>query len=303
MRQRPLFIAASSLCIASLVVSPCTSSLVSAAPANYGSLPPANAVTYNVTINTASILGTAGSLDFSFSPGPLVTQSASLQVINFTSDGKPAGDCPCGTGDVGGQLPTTLTFDNGAGFNDYFDDFIFGKTISFQLSLYGPAVSSPNGVSSSGSILAFSMFFDQAGSFPVLTSDTANGSAFTVSVNLDGTTTVSNFSPETSIPSSLPLCLHDDHTEDFIQFNSLTGNYLFTDCGTGGFTLSGKGTVAMASGILMIMDKETGSSVTISYNPGSLTGTAVATVNVATGVSETYRISDTNPHPVCTCGT
>jgi hypothetical protein len=160
-----------------------------------------------------------GSLDFQFDPGPLVTQASNLQIVNFSSGGTLA-DCAaniqgfCPTGDVAGTLPGTLTFDNGTGFNDYFDDFTFGSTISFQVSLYGPALSSPDGLSTSGSTFAFSMFSDALGTVPTLTSDTAEGFAFTVDVNLDGTTTVNNFSSQTSVqpagaavpePSSMAL--------------------------------------------------------------------------------------------------
>ena len=63
------------------------------------SVSPANAsgpITYTVTVNTSSVSGTAGSLDFNFNPGPLVTQAASLQILSFTSDGSLAGDCPYG---------------------------------------------------------------------------------------------------------------------------------------------------------------------------------------------------------------
>ena len=150
-------------------------------------------ITYNVTVNTSSISGTMGSLDFNFNPGPLVTQFAQLQILNFTSNGTLAGACPCGTGNVTGQLPSTLAFDNGTSFNDYFDNFTYGSTISFAVSLYGPALSTPDGMSTSGSTFAFSMFSDPAGTMPVLTSDTTNGFAFTIDVNLDGSTTVSNF--------------------------------------------------------------------------------------------------------------
>ena len=87
-------------------------------------------------------------------------------------------------------IQETLTFDNGTGFNDYFDDFTFGTTISFDASLHGPALSAPDGVSTSGSTFVFSMFSDAAGTIPVLTSDTTHGFAFTVNVNLDGTTKV-----------------------------------------------------------------------------------------------------------------
>jgi hypothetical protein len=155
-------------------------------------------VTYDVTVDTSFISGTAGSLDFNFNPGPSATQSASLQVLNFTSNGALAG-VPSLTGDVNGSLPATLTFDNGTAFNDYFEEFTYGTKISFALSLYGPALSAPDGVSTSGSVFAFSMFSDAAGTIPVLTSDTTDGFAFTVDVNLDGTTTVTNYSAQTTV--------------------------------------------------------------------------------------------------------
>jgi hypothetical protein len=101
--------------------------------------------------------------------------------------------------------------------------------------------------------------------------------------------------------SSLNMCLHDDHNGDFIQFSSTTGAYLFTQCGTGAITVSGTGTIKVASGVLTITDKESNKTVTITYNNGSLTGTAVVTVSTAPGLSQTYKISDTNPHPICSC--
>lgn len=155
-------------------------------------------ITYDVTVNTSSISGTAGSLDFNFNPGPLTTQAASLQILDFSSNGSLAGS-PALTGDVSGTLPGTLTFDNGTVFNDYFEGFTYGSTLSFAASLYGPALSSPDGVSLSGSTFAFSMFSDSAGTIPVLTSDTVDGFASTVNVNLDGSTTVTNYSEQTSV--------------------------------------------------------------------------------------------------------
>jgi hypothetical protein len=165
----------------------CIASMASAAP-----------ITYDVTVDTSSISGTAGSVDFQFDPGPLVSQAASLQILNFTSNGTLAGG-PTLTGHVAGALPATLTFDNGTGFNDYFGGFTYGSTLLFQVSLYGPALSSPNGTATSGSTFAFSMFSDAAGTMPTLTTDTINGFAFTADVNLDGTTTVTNFSAQTSV--------------------------------------------------------------------------------------------------------
>ena len=48
----------------------------------------ASPVTYDVTINTASIAGKSGSLDFNFNPGLLVSQAASLQILSFRLTGR-----------------------------------------------------------------------------------------------------------------------------------------------------------------------------------------------------------------------
>jgi hypothetical protein len=192
-QQRSLLFIASFLCFASVA---------SASP-----------ITYDVTVDTSSIIGTTGSLDFNFNPGPSVTQSASLQILNFISDGTLTG-LPTLTGAVSGALPAVLTFNNNAPYNDYFGGFRFGKTISFDLSLYGPALSAPDGFSTSGSTFAFSMFSDAGGTLPVLTSDITNGFAFMANVNLDGSTTLINSSAQTTVvqttapvpaPSSLLL--------------------------------------------------------------------------------------------------
>jgi hypothetical protein len=118
-------------------------------------------ILYDFSVDTSAIARTAGSLDFNFNPGPLVTQAADLQILNFASDGTLAGS-PSLTGNVSGILAGTLTFVNGTGLNDYFEDFTFGTTITFDVSLYGPALNSPDGVSTSGSTFAFGMFSDAA---------------------------------------------------------------------------------------------------------------------------------------------
>jgi hypothetical protein len=155
----------------------------------------ADVVTYAVTVDTSSISSDVGSLDFQFNPGPFTTQAANLQILGFASNGTldPLALGPQLAGDVTGTLPGALTFDNGGAFNDYFTDFTFGSSLSFLVSLYGPALTAPDGVSTSGSAFAFSMFSDPAGTMPALTSD-PNGFAFTTGVNLDGTTTPANSS-------------------------------------------------------------------------------------------------------------
>jgi hypothetical protein len=160
----------------------------------FASMTFAGPVTYNITVDTSSINGTSGSLDFNFNPGPLITQAASVQIVNLATDGSFVGG-PSSIGNVSGNLPATVTLANGTPFNDYFQGFTFGSTLSFGISLFGPALSAPDGTSTSGSAFAFSMFSDAAGTTPVLTTDTTNGFAVTVGVNLDGSTTLTNFIP------------------------------------------------------------------------------------------------------------
>jgi hypothetical protein len=76
--------------------------------------------------------------------------------------------------------------------------------MDFDVSLFGPALSAPDGTSTSGSTFAFSIFSDPAGTIPALTSDTVNGFAYTVDVNLDGTTTVHNYLTNGSTNPTVP---------------------------------------------------------------------------------------------------
>lgn len=103
-------------------------------------------------------------------------------------------------------------------------------------------------------------------------------------------------------PPTFNVCLKDDTTGNFLQWNSTTGAYLFTHCGGNDpFTLSGVGTVGKVNGILTLTDKKPDRNITAGFNTGQLTGTAVVTVITGPGLSTVYHISDTNPHPVCSC--
>jgi PEP-CTERM motif len=159
----------------------------------------AGPITYHVSVDTSSIAGTAGSLDFNFNPGPLNSQAASLQILSFASDGTVAASGRQTFGDVtGGPLPATLTFDNGGVFNDDFEGFTFGSTLSFDVSLFGSALTSPNGTSTSGSSFGFSMFSDAGGTIPALTND-PTGLAVRIDVLLNGTSAVASFSPVAAV--------------------------------------------------------------------------------------------------------
>jgi hypothetical protein len=150
-----------------------------------------------VTLNTSSIVGTTGSLDFQFNPGPLITQAATVQITNFI--GGTLVGIPQTIGDVtGGPLPAAFTINNTNLVNDYFQSFTYGNSLSFLLNFSGPAVTSPNGQSTSTSEFTFSTFSDQGGITPVLTPD-PNGISATVVVNLNGSLSASAVSPQAQV--------------------------------------------------------------------------------------------------------
>jgi hypothetical protein len=159
-----------------------------------GTSPALATISYQVTVNTSSLSGTAGFLDFEFNPGG-VSQSGFATVSNFVPSGA-LSNSPSITGNVTGTLPPAITITNSGAFNDFFVGFNYGASLSFLLTLGGPAIDSPNGTSISGSTFGFGMFASD-GFTPELTSN-ADGFGFLVDVNLNGSTTVSNFITSTN---------------------------------------------------------------------------------------------------------
>ncbi len=139
---------------------------------------------YSISISTASVAGTAGFLDLQLNPGP-DSQLAFVELLNFTSDGSLNGS-PQVSGGVMGTLPGMVRIDNTTGFNDYFQPFLFGQSVSLVLALDGPALTSPDGTAISGSSFGLGLF--DGNQDPILTTD-PNGFIVTVEVNIDGTTT------------------------------------------------------------------------------------------------------------------
>lgn len=174
--------------------------------------------TYQITVNTSSLNGEGGNLDFQFNPGNSSAEAATAVITNFQALGGTLALSNVLTGDASGLLPGTLTLDNGTAYNDAFQGLTYGTSISFDLTLSGSALNSPSG--SVGSSFAFSLY-DSSGFTPLLTTD-PNGSVVTVNVNPDGTTSalpftqslgdntpVASATPVSSVPapSSIILCL------------------------------------------------------------------------------------------------
>ena len=173
----------------------------------------AQAQRYQVTLNTASLTGTVGSLDFLFNPGGTDSQNAAVQVTGFTTTGALAGTAQ-DTGGGAGTLPGTLTIANTGSNNDVFQGITFGSTLSFFATFSGPAITSPTGAGAA-STFAFSLF-DAAGANTLLGTN-PDGSVLDLTVNPDGSQTVVSGStaltvtaapvPEASSALSLGLLL------------------------------------------------------------------------------------------------
>jgi hypothetical protein len=161
----------------------------------------AGPLTYSVTIETSAINGTSGNLDLQFNPGAMPgTQLATAAVEGFSSDGTLVGAAVL-TGDVTGALPGTVSFDNQTAFNDDFQAIDFGNTIQFELVLSGPAVLTPDGISTSGSTFGVGLW-DSAGINPLLTSD-PDGFVGVVNINLDGSGTPTTFLTDAGGPAAV----------------------------------------------------------------------------------------------------
>ena len=154
-------------------------------------------VTYTVTANTSAISGVDGYLDLQLEPGPVSTNLATALITGFTTNGTLMGAASL-TGDVTGQLPATLHFDNQTVFNDYFQGIDFGTTATFTVTVDGPT---PVGAGPSAFNIAF---YAADGATPLLTVS-PDGNAGQIVINPDGTTTVTTFASGQGLDSALTI--------------------------------------------------------------------------------------------------
>ena len=98
----------------------------------------------------------------------------------------------------------------------------------------------------------------------------------------------------------LNTCIKDNTSGNFLRFNSVTGQYIFTRCSPA-FTMSGTGTITNKSGVITLSDSKSDRKISASFNPGQKTGNATITIITSPGVSQTIVINQTNPNAVCSC--
>lgn len=154
---------------------------------------------YAVTVNTSSALLSYGYIDFQFNPSSFATQPANADVTNFMTDGvlNPA-DSNNGTiGEVSGMLPMTVSLINSETTNEYTEGMTFGTTVTFDLVLYGPAISNPNGEGGGTFTLDF---LDASGNYLFTQNSQNDVPVFTVDINGDGSTTAMTYPSQNDGP-------------------------------------------------------------------------------------------------------
>ena len=166
----------------------------------------AGPVEFTITLNTASIAGTNGSLDFALYPGAGSDQVLTATVFDFLATGGSYGGVKTPTGNVTGGpvitgnnltlLANTLTQDN-----DELESFKFGSTLSFVVALSGPALTAPDGLALSPEQFIFSTYSDAAGTIPVLTTD-PGGAAGIINISAQGVASTSAVASGLSIVAS-----------------------------------------------------------------------------------------------------
>ncbi len=174
-------------------------------------LPAAANPLYVFSVDPSGLSGQPGYLDLQFNPGVLPgTQLAYATVsandysqlspapwiIQFASSVK--------IGDVSSELEFDhVYFTNDTPYNDYFIPTVYGHALDYlSVSFDGPAITSPDSTSISGSTFAIS-FFDQNMN-PVLTNN-PDGFAALIQLNPDGTTDAETFPNTNGGPPALTV--------------------------------------------------------------------------------------------------
>src|SRR6266513_1838262 len=155
---------------------------------------------YNVSIDTSSISGTLGGLDFQYNPGAGASSYTATVDFSGVTGGTLSDPITVFTaGNVSGALPSTVTItdNNISQLNEYFHNFTYGSNLSFNLTFAGDPTTN--------SSLYFSMFQDAAGTVAALTSDTTNGYAAIINMNGAATPFVTNNMTVTSDVTPPPI--------------------------------------------------------------------------------------------------
>lgn len=162
------------------------------------------ASTWYVNVDTSSLAGQTGWLDFQFNPGDVTAPTATATVAAFATSGGALLASATLTGDATGSLNSAMTLGNSQYFNDLLQAFTFGTNLSFSVNLDSPNPS----LDPAAPGTAFSLsIYDTA--YNTLLADPVWGSAFVMNLKADNATEVlaqSAFvSSSATAPTAVPL--------------------------------------------------------------------------------------------------
>jgi hypothetical protein len=169
----------------------------------------ADQVTFGIGVDTSSLQGDAGFLDFQFGAGNMPFDPASVTISGFTSDGTLIGGLGIDVfGDVTGSLPGNIVLNAMNPSSEYTQSFNFGSFFDVFVTL---------DVSVSGTAAFDNTFFLSVWDADFNPQLTASGAPALLEIDLDGATgapSIENFSSENQAvisgapePASLVLLL------------------------------------------------------------------------------------------------
>ena len=97
---------------------------------------PAHAETWQIDINTSSLVGVSGSLDLQLNPGASDAQPVQVQIGHFSTDATLGGGVVDGA--VSGSLSSVLVLNNTTALNAWLQSLVFGSHIAFTLDINAP---------------------------------------------------------------------------------------------------------------------------------------------------------------------
>lgn len=150
--------------------------------------------TWYVNVDTSTLSGQSGWLDFQFNPADAFAPAASATIMSFSSTGLMQ-PMPLVSGDVSGSLDGTLTLGNGQDFNGWLQGFTFGTVISFRVDINVPT---PN-ASGSGSAFSLSLYDS---SYNSLLADPNWGASLVINASDSGMMNVLAQAPSVSLSAS-----------------------------------------------------------------------------------------------------
>jgi hypothetical protein len=164
----------------------------------------ADMITYDVTVDTSSVSGTLGSLDFQFNPSGLGPDVLQAVISNFTG-GTLVGS-PALNGDAAGSLigpPNAVTLEDSTGLNEAIQDFDYGSAFSFKVTF--SALSGSLASANPGAQFSLTLYDDRgATGNQLLSSSDPSGAALLIDFNPNGVTNSPEVTAVPEGPSGVP---------------------------------------------------------------------------------------------------